>query len=422
MALTESSLFALGPSPLAAHLLPELLIEIFSYLAGGPDEATDFNIIRNNRLWRLAPMQVAAVCKTWRSAALIHSPLWHYVAIIWFEDGELYSRYAQYLELILERSRETPIDVIIEFVDDLMLQKYPQILDLVSRHCQRWRAFSVGLRGQQAAHRVRGLLSGMTPRLCTLHLSHQAHPHYWMYGIIGPASLSAVEPNLERFLPHAPQLRHLSSAGVLDLVERHHLDLEQLRFGFVEGPIPLPRECGRVILPKLRRLLLQNEAWQVVSAQPDMLHAPSLGELRISGWSNVLQMRAFLFNISRSVTILGIEQVDLSNADVAPLATLTRLEMVVLSLKTIFPSELLDALCAAASPERPNIPMMWPRLSRLELDNLDLTVQQCDRVVQLNQFRHSCWQAGTQTFEVVPRKCGFSQAQIAALNGDFEAA
>ncbi|KAH7096689.1 hypothetical protein BKA62DRAFT_601128, partial [Auriculariales sp. MPI-PUGE-AT-0066] len=120
----------------------ELLAEIFSYGAAGPNDYLNLTMIQYNKARAHAPFVYAAVCHAWRSAAMASPRLWHNLCVPRFNIEERPLQLAQVLQcvtVILDRSKSGSIDVIFERLEEDQLEHYSPIITLLESDRLRWR-------------------------------------------------------------------------------------------------------------------------------------------------------------------------------------------------------------------------------------------------------------------------------------------
>ena len=117
-------------------ILPaELLAQIFGYLCSVTVYESELEVMKVDAKRALSPFGVARVSRRWRSVALGSAGLWHYVAIHHF-DVDKQPRAPEntlgYISLVLERSRDSPVDINIEYMSDDPPMAYLRILDALT--------------------------------------------------------------------------------------------------------------------------------------------------------------------------------------------------------------------------------------------------------------------------------------------------
>ena len=408
-------------TPAALLALPdELLAEIFSYGSAGPDAYHEVSSIEPNSERAQAPFQRAAVSRQWRAAALSASPLWHYLLIpqtlIWSTDDAKSRIILEYAELVLERSRSFPIDIMFEFIESsaAAVAGLQPIFAAMRQSQSRWRRFLVRIRGQRAVNALLRCLEGPTPRLRTLQIVHQKTVQTWGFSAARNEYLWMDETEEEdsnethvvpTILTDAPKLCWLTVVNLPDLPNHIALspasELFSLEFISVSwkpcfwsllgankgvrrlmlGAIDeLPESVEPIELPGLQRLWLLQGGSRILAKQPDLLQLPSLKTLSMV-YGSFRGMERFLTGVRDVLTYLDLQLVEhLNKIDVDVLADLPHINQLRLA-ETLVPDTWLERLCRSSDP------IMWPKLSWLGFKRCKIEELQNARLVEFARMR-----------------------------------
>jgi len=419
---TEQQEEHLGAIAQSLLTLPdELLAEIFSYRCAGPDDYNDMQVLQTNRERARAPFIVAAVCRRWRDVALGHAVLWHYLPIPVVKrsanwDSASCARMGHYVRLVLDRSREHPIDVIFCYLRGShgMVGAMDQLVFLaLEEHAHRWRRFAAVMYGKYPVARILRLLSGRSmPHLRTLELSVQEFSSTPTFSI-GNSPMHydvALEPPV-LFLQRTPALRSVTfinlpevvrrwvhtcipeesgcrlelvqqelTTYMWDMLEKHQHQLSWLLLSVhqISKPPELFQTFG---FNKLDLLWLNYEACDILFHHHERLNMPVLRELVLLGVRSSITALTPWFRRVRS-TLVALDLRDVTNFDaqeVDAMGILDRLEVLQLSGGMKIPNALLlklsNGIDDSMSPietvpvdsKFKQLPVSWPRLRLLEL-------------------------------------------------------
>ncbi|KAH7101030.1 hypothetical protein BKA62DRAFT_830515 [Auriculariales sp. MPI-PUGE-AT-0066] len=399
-ALNVNSTSDAGGVPIS--ILPdELLCEIFSYGVAGYNDYGTGSIMEPNPGRAKAPFVRSAVCKRWREACCSHAKLWHYVLV---PNQESNGNTSFYLEIVLNRSREASIDIILEHICErwdvgFEARVFPPLV--AQRH--RWRRFVVSVEPNSTIKLLR-LLCAPTPRLRTIQLSVHLNPAFRQFKIKN-VDLQNFDASFDAtaFLPYAPALycittvnlqplwdkwlatmqpslgmlevlhHAISSSTVWSLLRRHtQLDWVVLGAAHLRPTLDHP---GDLTLPRLDRLWIRFELSAMFVAHPTALRMPNLRKLVLDRHPTATaELHAFFQHLTATSSLSRLELRNVYHigpGDVLALAALDRLENVEIRHAQVCVS-LFEHL---AHPTKGNV--MWPRLACLELkrSHLDPTME-----------------------------------------------
>ena len=195
----------------------ELLAEIFSYGCAGPNDYVDSQILRLNSERARAPFIVAAVCQRWRVVTLNHSALWHYLTIptvVGDNPGRVLEWLPSYINTVLDRSRDAPIDIIIQYINVAakMVVVMEPIFAALERNSHRWRRFAIVMYGVPVVTRMLAMLTRPTPGLRTLELARQSSSYNYTFHMSeddadASDTFDDTVPQGQMFLPNISGLR-----------------------------------------------------------------------------------------------------------------------------------------------------------------------------------------------------------------------
>ena len=386
----------------------ELLAEIFSYGVAGPTDYQDAEIMRPNTSRISAPFHVAAVCQRWRSIALSYARLWHYIAFPMLSaDVDGTSRLPLehsilYAQLMLERSGDAPIDIIIRFIDGHANEgeTFEPLLSKLVKHRPRWRRFAVGLYGAQVAARVLDLFTSIElPTLRTLQISVQDSRFERTYEISPHEAVGITVPAVP-FLQYTPRLVNVAAINLPELWRRWQpahsqhkvavlevlqeelpdelwdmlvvqVELEWIMLGagtFNAQRFPRP-PIEPIDLPKMEILWLQREASKIFETYPQLLRMPKLVEIVLDR-VNFPPLARWFEALRPQLTALDLRNPpEFTYNDVAAMRILNKLETLQLSGTERMSTSLLECLCERGGDDASaeDAPVMWPRLTGLKL-------------------------------------------------------
>jgi len=401
----------LSSKPAARYLLScpdELLVEIFSYGCAGPDDYVDSQILRSNPERAHAPFVVAAVCRHWRTVALTHATLWHYVTIPDISgDESIVDWLPGYINIVLDRSRDGPIDIITHFLcaSAERIAAMEPIFSALERNSRRWRRFAIVMYGAPAVTRVLEMLTQPTPNMKTLELARQqwADDHTFTIDDSDSETADIHEDTIPRgkaLLPDTSVLRSISlinvpqiirnwpttdgpktkfytleivqrvlAAPTWNLFSRQYADAEWLLLG--ARVVELPEEPPNFVFPNLDLLWIHHAVYEVLARYSDELTTPVLRELVMVG-GRFSALATWLYRIRIHLRNLDLRRLDkFDQADLDALVTLERLEVLQLSGRMVVPNALLALMGQDGAETEKNTGndsrVMWPRLHLFEL-------------------------------------------------------
>ena len=191
-------------SSLARHPLDSDVLELIFDLLSGQQEYYHNYSGRDRVIWPRplpAAFTVASVCQFWRDVALARSNLWR--DIQFNADKAQEGKVSAYIDLMLLRSGETPLNVVI------YCQRHEEITERAyatwSRLMPRVQELVIDIAGYElprsASYSVIACLLLPTPELYSCKICGDPDDEEWR-------SQVAWEPT-DQFLPHAPNLREL---------------------------------------------------------------------------------------------------------------------------------------------------------------------------------------------------------------------
>ncbi|KAH7090111.1 hypothetical protein BKA62DRAFT_725726 [Auriculariales sp. MPI-PUGE-AT-0066] len=370
-------------------ILPdELLVEILTYGTAGPDGYQQLDLIEASTDRARAPFIVSAVCTRWRSAATAASRLWHYILVprlyVSNDRDQWQERTLCYLEAVLTRSREVPIDLILQFLDKALIA-----------HRSRWRRFVAVISGSSMVQATLNCLTAPTPRLRTVQLAHQTDTTAWMWNITPlrlPEKLQMDSPilpdapslvfctviNIPWVLWQAPTLRVRPTMTSLELVEevldsriwdilRDNPQIDWLVLGAQIVPDVPPAQP--LELPNLKTLRMVNSAHMLFILHFAHLRMPKVDELTlIYTPTTIVGLEPFFRSTRNTLVFLDFRDLNgLSEADVSAMAALTKLEDAQFCGCRL-PNALFVRLAQVERSEMGDLhEVMWPRLQTLGL-------------------------------------------------------
>ena len=377
-----------GATDPSTMLPEELMAEIFSYLCSTTLSESELDVLPVDTTRALGPFGVAGVSRRWRDVALSRARLWHYIAIHHFsvdKNPSAVDNTLGYISIVLERSRDTPVDINIEYMRDDPPMAYLRILDALAPARHRWRRFCLTLQTEALARKVLDMLSEPTPLLRTLQVSVQQYKGAWTY-LTRDVEIPSIDA---RVLPHAPALRVCALINVpLMMLPHSAVELPALEtFDYTQHVVSLPgvqdvlerftniREltigCETfdglithdVVLPELEFLgLLGRPADDLLVCFLERLKMPKLWELAVSDCAPE-RMADGLKALSPQLQRLCWLNQDIKAADVDALAALVKLAGASFVSCTL-PGALMDRLCETHAEA-----IMWPQLAYMKLDD-----------------------------------------------------
>lgn len=395
----------IGPPKSLVTLPPELLAEIFMYGSAGPDDYRYLDSMKPNLDRARAPFIIAGVCRRWRGIALDAKRLWHYMLIQRLKVSvEPIERMSFYAEEALSRSADGPIDVVIQYMDDLSSSHYTPILELLAPHLDRLRRFVVIMQGIDNVHNVLDLLCAPTPILRTLQLSHQLEFDNWSHAI-RQTDLGLLP--VDRFLPHAPALKFFAHTNLPSLascptlpplwgydtmavalptdifdVVRRSPELTDLTLSIWQMDELTQERIQPINTPELERLALYERADRLLAHQPDIITAPTLWSLSLMR-AELAGLEPFVMKTGRAITYLDVRAVDkLHEVDWNSLSVMTELVQLEFG-QTCVPEAVWTRLLvhggesmeAGDDRTRSETEVLWPKLSAVYLFDVEFPTE-----------------------------------------------
>ncbi|EJD51069.1 hypothetical protein AURDEDRAFT_121487 [Auricularia subglabra TFB-10046 SS5] len=195
------------------------------------------------------PFALAAVNRQWRALALCTPALWTLIAVPELDDSEYAADFVAYVNLILERSRNLALDLMLCWADCHWnkSEHYGSILDAIGFHVHRWRSLSVILPVDTPVEML-GVLRHPSPLLEALRLEGS-----------GEESHSLMFPwkrNSPIYFPFSPRLRRLHNTAFFNAPRLPSTELLYLALA-MDGTIPISAVCALIFLaPSLKELQL----------------------------------------------------------------------------------------------------------------------------------------------------------------------
>ncbi|KAH7090929.1 hypothetical protein BKA62DRAFT_724636 [Auriculariales sp. MPI-PUGE-AT-0066] len=367
-----------------ASLPQNVLRIIFWHLTIGPYNDTSF---QKQHARAIRPFVVAAVCHSWRCAALnpLSSLMWSFL----FVPARMRPRFmAAYVGAVLQRSHHAPIDIILEFCDEKYEGVYELLILVLAAARDRWYRF-IAVISPNILQLVIDQLCQPTPTLKTLLISLQRVPSD-VWGI--QTSYPVTEAVIGNLLPVAPLLTRLSLVNTstlwgnvganlvarlstLDVVQQHLNDHEvasQLISGSEISTLTIGAQSasvdGRplrgVHLPMLRTLRIINNADVILSTYPEVFCNPHLESLHLQN-CHILRFQAFFMHATATSRIIRLRLntcLQFGELETHTLLLLSGIQDVELRATPV-PTAFLVRLCETTPRQ-----IMWPRLKRLVLD------------------------------------------------------
>ena len=405
----------------------ELLAEIFSYGCAGPNDYVDAQILRSNPDRARAPFIVAAVCQHWRTVTLNHSALWHYLTIPTVtgnKAGRVLEWLPSYINTMLDRSRDAPIDVIIEYINVASgtVAVMEPIFTALEKNSRRWRRFAVAMYGVPVVTRVLAMLTQPTPSLRTLELARQSPTTYnhTFHMLESDAdvedSFDETVPQGQTFLPdisglrffslvNVPQvvrhwptnsiqnvnfytlqvIQHVLTVQACDMLSRQYADAGWLLLNV--SAVEQPMEPLQLVFPKLDLIWIYNNVYELLARYSLEIRTPVLREIVMAG-GRLSALTPWLCQIRAHLRNLDLRWLDkFDEADIDALVTLEQLEVIEICGRTRIPSRMLslmgqDGSETEAGPKKASR-VVWPRLHLFELNGTQFDDSEGDLTPQL---------------------------------------
>ncbi|EJD41615.1 hypothetical protein AURDEDRAFT_153157 [Auricularia subglabra TFB-10046 SS5] len=208
---------ALPRMSLVRRLPFDVLSEIFAHVLGGYETAPYEPMLDED--WpddtferAQAPFHLAAVCQTWRRAALSTAPLWTFLGIhreLWEaaceeDDSNLMQALEAYASLIMQRSGKLPLEVELVGVHSSWIDVWPAFSKVLVKLAARWQRVMciMDLPDEENTTTILGCFRSHMPLL--------EHIHIQLYNALG--DIPELTPVIE--LPSAPRLSSLILVGI----------------------------------------------------------------------------------------------------------------------------------------------------------------------------------------------------------------
>jgi len=412
----------------------EILAEIFSYGCAGPDDYVDAQILRSNPERARAPFIVAAICQRWRAITLNHSDLWHYLTIPTVTSnkvGRVLEWLPSYINTVLDRSRDAPIDVVIQYlnVTSETVAVMEPIFMALERNSRRWRRFAVVMYGVPVVTRVLAMLNRPTPGLRRLELARQLLTTYsnTFHLIEDDADAEDTFDEMllkgQTFLPDISGLRFLSLVNVpqvirlwptnsIQVTKFYTLQIIQ-RVLTVQAWDLLSRQCAvaewimlkasaveqpkgplQLVLPELDLIWIYNNVYELLARYSHKLLTPVLREIVMAG-GRLSSLTPWLYQIRTHLRSLDLRWLnDFDQADIDALVMLEQLEVIQICGQTRIPNGMLTLMGQVGSQMGADqgqfSRVVWPRLHLLELNGArfdDSEGELTPQLVQLARMR-----------------------------------
>lgn len=293
--------------------------------------------------------RIAAVCRRWRQMALRTPTVWSFLVIPPVATADDAARLLWHAETMIERSRGTPIEVVIPWQSlnwTLTSFGFADVLATVGRASRQWRHVSFILSGSVSTRLAYDIFRGPMPILETLAVLQLPYD--------GPLSLSDSDSDASpHYLPYCPALRRLIVQGcdvvhtgpsgplfslvaltlstielagdviwqvlsLLPALEYLDLRIEEQPQGLSAGS----NGSGQLRCPALAELICRSGAGDLFSSWGTNLDLPVLSTLELEHFSN--DISNLLSRVSASVTTFAFssEEDDLAGEDAVILAAL----------------------------------------------------------------------------------------------------
>ncbi|KZV99146.1 hypothetical protein EXIGLDRAFT_726219 [Exidia glandulosa HHB12029] len=395
----------------ALSALPEeLLGHIFCMHVYDPDPflPAEWTAIEFNPIRARAPFSVAAVCRSWRAAALSTPQVWHYVGVPAIRHLPVKARNAllRYVDTILHRSCDKGLVVTVGQIYDPEDPTVLAILDRLSRHMTRWRKLTlIFAEGTTSLSRVLDFFRGPAPRLEMFRLVQPPKfdplsdltwptplPDYFTGCINLKESLVLNVPVAFNAGTDLRALRHLVVLApnipctLLWSMFRSAPLLEQLwlKYNVTNssdgGSVREMKPPSAIRLDNVHDLGLFYESPCTIAQYPDALDLPKLRtmttELPVA--NTLRSLAVFLERCSDSLEKLTLQYGIIDANDLQSLRPLRRLESLYFNACSV-PVLLFDMLRDA-----------MPMLAHVSLARVSIEPEGSDAVLELVRFKNTC--------------------------------
>lgn len=195
----------------------------------------------------VVPFALAAVNRQWRAVALRTPTLWTLIAVPNLDMEENTADFVKYVDLMLERSRNLALDLILCWHNCHWDQSvhYGDILDAIGSRAHRWRSLSLPL-PVDTPEQALGVLRRPMPQLEDVYLTRAAEG--------GTSLLFPWAEDAPAYIPFSPRIRCLHKTAFFHVPRLPLTGLRHLSFS-VDDSVPINAIFQHVLLaPSLREL------------------------------------------------------------------------------------------------------------------------------------------------------------------------